>query len=322
MKSSILTMENIKCHFPIERGIFKTKQSVKALDGVDLNIYEGDTFGLVGESGSGKSTLARVVAGLQRPTNGRVFFRGKDITPLRNQESKALKISDIQMVFQDPYSSIDPRMLIGEIIEEPMLIAGWGKSERKKRTEELLELVGLSKEAAKRYPHEMSGGQRQRVAIARAIALKPKLVICDESVSALDVSIQAQILNLLDDLQTEFNLTYLFIAHDLGVVRHMSDVIGIMYLGEIVEKGMTEEVYQNPLHPYTKALVSMIPTIEHRIHNRERIVLKGEIPSPMKLPKGCRFHTRCPYKMKICEDINPKLQEVEEGRLVSCHLFN
>jgi oligopeptide transport system ATP-binding protein len=320
MKESLLTLENVKCHFPIDRGILKTNQSVKALDSVDLDIYEGDTFGLVGESGSGKSTLARIVSGLQTVTDGRVFYRGEDITPLTNQ-SRALKIRDIQMIFQDPYSSINPRMTIGKIIEEPMLIHGWGKSERKKHSAELLDLVGLPIEAAKRYPHELSGGQRQRVAIARAIALKPKLVICDESVSALDVSVQAQILNLLDDIQKEFKLTYLFIAHDLGVVRHMSDVVGIMYLGGIVEKGLTEKVYQDPLHPYTKALVSVIPTIEQQNQDRERIILKGEIPSPMNLPKGCRFHTRCPYKMKICEEVDPDLQEVEEGRLISCHLY-
>jgi oligopeptide transport system ATP-binding protein len=319
MAEILLSVENVKCHFPIERGLFKTKKSIRALDGVCLDINQGETFGLVGESGSGKSTLAKIVSGLQTVTSGKVKYKGEDITPTQ-KNSRALTIRDIQMVFQDPYSSIDPRMSIGSIVEEPMKIQKFDRLERKKKSLELLELVGLSRAVATRFPHELSGGQRQRVAIARAISLNPKLVICDESVSALDVSVQAQILNLLDDIQKEFKLTYFFIAHDLGVVRHMSDRIGVMYLGEIVEQGKTEDVYQEPLHPYTKALISVIPTTEEH-QRRERIVLKGEIPSPMNIPMGCRFSTRCPFKIKVCEEVNPNLREVKEGRFVACHLY-
>lgn len=320
MAEPLLLLKDVKCEFPVEKGVFKPKRSIRAVNGINFEIKHGETFGLVGESGSGKSTIAKIVTGLQTVSSGQVIFEGEDITP-QTHHAKALKLREIQMVFQDPYASLDPRMSIGSIIEEPMLINGWDKDRRKKQCARLLELVGLSKEVATRFPHELSGGQRQRVAITRAIVLQPKLVICDESVSALDVSVQAQILNLLDDLQHEFNLTYLFIAHNLGVVRHMSDRIGIMYLGKIVETGITEDIYQTPLHPYTQALVSVIPSHEHQMRS-ERIILKGEIPSPLKIPKGCNFHTRCPYKKNICEQIEPSLIEVDPNRFVSCHLYH
>jgi oligopeptide transport system ATP-binding protein len=321
MTQPLVKVENLKKHFPIRGGVFgKTVGAVKAVDGVSFFINKGETLGLVGESGCGKSTTGRMLLRLLEPSDGKIYFEGKDITELSNTEMRKMR-KEMQMVFQDPFASLNPRHTVEKILEEPLIVHGVkNKAERKKRVKELLEVVGLSSYHAKRYPHQFSGGQRQRIGIARALAVNPKLIIADEPVSALDVSIQAQVLNLLQDLQKEFDLTYLFIAHDLGVVRHISDRVGVMYLGNIVELADSEKLYKKPLHPYTQALLSAVP-VPDVDHKKERVILQGDVPSPSNPPTGCAFHTRCPKAMDVCSSITPVLKEIESGHYAACHLY-
>jgi oligopeptide transport system ATP-binding protein len=317
---SLVSVVDLVKHFPIRSGLFGgVHQSVKAVDGVSFDIREGETLGLVGESGCGKTTTARVILRLEPATSGAVYFEGEDILRLSGRRLRE-KRRRMQIIFQDPYSSLNPRMTVEEIVAEPLAVHGVGTvAERRRRVRELLEVVGLSAQHARRYPHEFSGGQRQRIGIARALALNPKLIVCDEPVSALDVSIQSQVLNLLEDLQKEFGLTYLFIAHGLNVVKHVSDRVGVMYLGKMVELAWAAEIFRNPLHPYTEALLSAIPIPNPELR-RERIVLQGDVPSPLNPPSGCRFHTRCPYAFDRCRVEEPKLLDVGGGHMVACHL--
>ncbi|MGB8000457.1 MAG: oligopeptide/dipeptide ABC transporter ATP-binding protein, partial [Anaerobacillus sp.] len=283
-------------------------------------LHKGETFGLVGESGCGKSTTGRMLMRLLEPSEGEVLFDGKEMTTLNKKDLRHLR-KDIQMVFQDPFASLNPRHTVEKIIEEPLIVHKLGsKAERKRRVKELLEIVGLSSYHAKRYPHQFSGGQRQRIGIARALAVNPKLIIADEPVSALDVSIQAQVLNLLEDLQKELGLTYLFIAHDLGVVRHISDRVGVMYLGRIVEMADSEKLYLDSKHPYTQALLSAVPVPDPE-YGKDRIILTGDVPSPSNPPSGCPFHTRCPKAMDVCSSVVPEFKEVEPGHHTACHLY-
>jgi len=305
----LLDVSDVKVHFPIRSGLLgRQVGSVKAVDGVSLDIRKGETLGLVGESGCGKSTLGRAILQLIRPTEGHVVLDGRDLTTLREREIRPLR-ARMQMVFQDPYSSLDGRMTVGDIIREPLINFNQGnKKERRERAEHLLRVVGLQPYHINRFPHQFSGGQRQRVGIARALALNPDFIVADEPVSALDVSVQAQILNLLEKLQQEFGLTYLFVAHNLSVVRHISDRVAVMYLGQIVEIADSDEMYGDPLHPYTRALMSAIPTPDPVAERkRQRIVLQGDVPSPVNPPSGCRFHTRCPLAMPICTEQVPVL---------------
>lgn len=322
MKDVLLDVKDLKTHYPIYSGLMQRQSNtVKAVDGVSFSIREGETFGLVGESGCGKSTTGRTILRLTDPTSGEVWFNGQNLVTAKPSVIQKAR-RDLQMIFQDPYASLNPRMTIGRILEEPMIVHGVkNRRERRERVESLLDVVGLHKDYASRYAHEFSGGQRQRVGIARSLALHPKLVVADEPVSALDVSVQSQVLNLMKDLQGEFNLTYLFIAHDLSVVRHISDRIGVMYLGRIAELGNSDELYDNPLHPYTKALLSAVPIANPTI-KRERIILQGDVPSPANPPSGCTFHPRCPYVMDICKSARPELREVGSGHQVACHLYN
>lgn len=317
----LLEVKNLKKHFPIKGGIFgKQIGAVKAVDGLDFYIKEGETLGMVGESGCGKSTTGRLILRLIEPTEGEVTFDGKKVLRLNKHEMREMR-KDMQIIFQDPYASLNPRMTVGDIIGEAIQIhklAG-SKQERQKQVHDLLEKVGLTKAHAARYPHEFSGGQRQRVGIARALAVNPKLIICDEPVSALDVSIQAQVINLMQDLQKEFGLTYLFIAHDLSVVKHISDRVAVMYLGKMVELASKEELYSNPKHPYTQALLSAIPIADPTV-KRERILLEGDVPSPINPPSGCRFHTRCPYAKDICKVEDPTFKDTGDEHFVACHL--
>jgi len=317
----ILQTKGLKKHFPIRKGFFlREVGSVKAVDDVDLTIYRGETLGLVGESGCGKSTLGRSIIRLYEPTSGTIEFDGRDFLHAKGKDLRKQR-KDIQMIFQDPFASLDPRMTVGQIIEQPYIIHNLlGAKEREVRVKQLLEMVGLKASHVNRYPHEFSGGQRQRISIARAIALDPKLIICDEPVSALDVSIQAQILNLLKDLQTRLNLTYLFISHDLSVIEHVCDRIAVMYLGKIVEITSRDELFKNPRHPYTQALMQSIPSIGTGKKKMSKI-LTGEIPSPINPPSGCTFHPRCPYKMDVCPKVVPQLAG-EALHLTSCHLVN
>ncbi|AIC93737.1 MULTISPECIES: ABC transporter ATP-binding protein [Shouchella] len=318
----LLEIKNLKTYFDIKGGALSKKVGeVKAVDGVSFSVEEGEIVGIVGESGCGKSTTGKSILRLIEPTSGEVYFNGENILALTDEKVRKVR-RDMQIIFQDPYASLNPRHKVGKIIGEPMLIHGIGdKQERKKRVEELLEKVGLRKEHANRYPHQFSGGQRQRIGIARALAVHPKLIICDEPVSALDVSVQSQILNLMESLKDEFKLTYVFIAHDLSVVKHISDRVGVMYLGKMVELASSDALYEEPKHPYTKALLSSVPIPDPDLKS-ERTILKGDVPSPSNPPTGCTFHTRCPNAMDICKTTVPAWQEVEPNHRVACHLFN
>ncbi|MFG2728896.1 ABC transporter ATP-binding protein [Streptomyces canus] len=318
----LLKVEGLQKHFPIRKGVLQRQVgAVKAVDGIDFEVRKGETLGVVGESGCGKSTMGRVITRLQEPTGGSIHFEGQDITRLNAAGMRPLR-RDIQMIFQDPYGSLNPRHTIGGIVSAPFRLQGVEpEGGVKKEVQRLLELVGLSPEHYNRYPHEFSGGQRQRIGIARALALKPKLVVADEPVSALDVSIQAQVVNLMDDLQEELGLTYVIIAHDLSVVRHVSDRIAVMYLGKIVELADRTSLYKAPMHPYTKALMSAVPVPDpkRRGTKSERILLRGDVPSPISPPSGCRFHTRCWKATEICRTTEPQLIELRPGQRVACH---
>jgi len=321
--TELLRVEHLKMHFPLTKGFLQRQVgSVRAVDDISFTVNKGETLGLVGESGCGKSTTGRAILQLYKPTAGTVNFLGQDLTKL-GAEPMRRKRRDMQMIFQDPFASLNARMTVGSLIAEPLEIHGLAKQgkEKQERVQELLRIVGLNPYFANRYPHEFSGGQRQRIGIARALAVQPSLVVCDEPISALDVSIQAQIVNLLEDLQHEFNLTYLFIAHDLSVVRHVSDRVAVMYLGKVVEIATSKDVYDTPLHPYTKVLLSSIPfTDPAREAQRQPILLKGEIPSPINPPSGCRFHTRCPIaQFPICSEAEPPLERKADGHLAACH---
>jgi oligopeptide/dipeptide ABC transporter ATP-binding protein len=317
----LLTIEGLKVHFPIKKGLFgRTVGYVYAVDGVSFTLNKGETIGLVGESGCGKTTTGLALLRLVEPTAGKVQFHGSDVSRLSPAELRRMK-RDVQVVFQDPYSSLNPRMTVNQILADPMEIHGLFKgAERQARIAYLLEKVGLTPEQGRRYPHEFSGGQRQRIGIARALALNPQVVIGDEPVSALDVSIQAQIINLLIDLQQEFQLSYILIAHDLAVVEHLCDRIFVMYLGRVVESASYQGLYTDPKHPYTQALLSAIPMANPKTH-RQRIVLQGDVPSPIKPPAGCAFHPRCPYRMEVCDREIPVLKDLGGERRVACYLY-
>lgn len=320
MSENILKVEDLKVHFKLrQKSIFRSEvQTVKAVDGVSFEVKKGETLGLVGESGCGKSTLGRAILQLIQPTSGKVFFENQEITAMKDLQKMRKKM---QIIFQDPYASLNPRMTVESIISEPLKTFNVAEgSQLTRKVQELMEMVGLRPQYIRRYPHEFSGGQRQRIGIARAIALNPDLIIADEPISALDVSIQAQILNLMQDLQKELNLTYVFIAHDLAAVRHISDRVAVMYLGKLAEVGTADEIIKNPQHPYTQALISAIPIPDPEVEkNKDKTVLKGDVPSPLNPPKGCRFHTRCPVVQDVCK-LEVPLLENKAQRMVACHL--
>ena len=318
----LLGIERLKKHFPITRGLLRRHVGdIKAVDGVSFQVYRGETLGLVGESGCGKTTTGRTILQLYRPTAGEVYLDGVDLTTLQGNALRRMR-RRMQMIFQDPYASLNPRMTVGGIVGAPLAIHGvMGRKERKQRVAELLELVGMNPHFVNRFPHEFSGGQRQRIDIARALALNPEFIVCDEPIAALDVSIQAQVVNLLKGLQRRLGLTYLFIAHDLSMVRHISDRVAVMYLGQIVELTDRDTLYNNPLHPYTQALLSAGPIPDPPLERkRQRVILEGDVPSPANPPLGCNFNTRCPAVMDACYEVEPEFKEVSEGHWVACHL--
>ena len=317
----LLNVDNLVMHFPIKRGVFqRTVGFVHAVDGVSFDIRKGETLGLVGESGCGKSTTGRTILQLYKPTSGHVYFGKDDLTTLKGEELRILR-RKMQMIFQDPYASLNPRMTVEEIVGEPLIVHNLAKGhEVRDRVKDLLGLVGLNPAYVDRYPHEFSGGQRQRIGVARALSLNPDLIVCDEPISALDVSIQAQVVNLLEDLQEKFGLTYLFIAHDLSMVRHISDRVAVMYLGVIMELAKRRELYEHPLHPYTQALLSAVPIPDPIVEEtRQRVILTGDVPSPVNPPSGCRFRTRCPIAGQICSEQKPEFRELLPDHRVACH---
>jgi oligopeptide transport system ATP-binding protein len=321
----LLDVQNLKMYFPITQGIIIQRHigDIKAVDDITFFVRRGETLGLVGESGCGKSTTGRAILQLYRPTDGHVYFKEEDLTLLKGEALRRMR-REMQMIFQDPYASLNPRMTVGNIIGEPLEVHNIhsSKAERRERVQELLRVVGLNPYFVNRYPHEFSGGQRQRIGVARALAVNPEFIVCDEPISALDVSIQAQIINMLEDLQGEFGLTYLFIAHDLSVVRHISDRIAVMYLGKLAELADRDELYANPLHPYTQALLSAVPIPDPVIEEkRQRIILEGDVPSPANPPKGCNFSTRCPRVMDVCHEVDPEFRDLGGGHWVACHLY-
>ena len=318
----LVEVKDLKKYFPITRGIIFQRHvgDIKAVDGISFHIRQGETLGLVGESGCGKSTTGRTILQLYRPTAGEVYFEGEDLTALKGNALRRMR-QRMQMIFQDPYASLNPRMTVGSIVGEPLEVHGVARGvEKRERVQELLRLVGLNPYFVNRYPHEFSGGQRQRIGVARALALNPSFIVCDEPISSLDVSIQAQVVNLLEDLQEQFGLTYLFIAHDLSMVRHISDRVAVMYLGKVVELTDRDSLYENPLHPYTEALLSAVPIPDPIVEERrQRIILEGDVPSPANPPQGCNFNTRCPVAMDICHQEEPEFKEVEDGHWVACY---
>ncbi len=325
-KQVLVRVENLKKHFPITRGIIFQRQigAIKAVDGISFDVYRGETLGLVGESGCGKSTTGRTVLQLYRPTEGNVYFEGENLVEMKGEQLRRQR-RKMQMIFQDPYASLNPRMTVGSIVGEPLEVHRviTSAKERQERVQELLQLVGLNPYFINRYPHEFSGGQRQRIGVARALALNPSFIVCDEPISALDVSIQAQVVNLLEDLQDKLGLTYLFIAHDLSMVRHISDRVAVMYLGKIVELTDRDTLYNRPEHPYTQALLSAVPIPDPVVEEtRQRIILQGDVPNPANPPPGCNFSTRCPKVMPICKEQDPEFKEIAPGHWCACHLLN
>lgn len=320
----LVKVKGLKMYFPITQGVIFQRRigDIRAVDGISFDVRRRETLGLVGESGCGKSTTGRAILQLYRPTAGDVEFDGQSLVKMKGEPLRRMR-RRMQMIFQDPYASLNPRMTVGNIIGEPLDVHNIMSSrERRERVQELLQIVGLNPYFVNRYPHEFSGGQRQRIGVARALAVRPEFIVCDEPISALDVSIQAQIINLLEELQEEFGLTYLFIAHDLSVVRHISDRVAVMYLGKLVELTDRATLYENPLHPYTKALLSAVPIPDPVVEDqRRRTILKGEVPSPANPPSGCNFHTRCPSKLPVCDQVDPEWQDVGGGHWVACHLM-
>jgi oligopeptide transport system ATP-binding protein len=321
-KDVLVSVSNLTMHFPIFKGVFRKKVGeVKAVDGISFDIIRGETLGLVGESGCGKSTTGRAILRLYDPTDGTIVLNGQDVTSLNGEALRDLR-PEMQMIFQDPQACLNPRMTVSDIIAEPLdeHRKGMSKAEKQAKVKDLLEQVGMNPDFANRYPHEFSGGQRQRIGIARALALNPKFIVCDEPIAALDVSIQAQVVNLLEDLQNQLGLTYLFISHDLSMVRHIADRVAVMYLGKVVELAERDALFDSPQHPYTKALLSAVPTVEETL--RERIILQGDVPSPANPPQGCNFCTRCPVAEAQCRQEEPEWREVAPGRFAACHLLN